>query len=98
MTSIDPSLTSSASESDEKYFDSGLFGLFHNPGVVRFCCDDYPEEVSEYCDDEVLAASEHKIASDWIRISYDNLNLDSNTVGDNINDIISNKKLLSLDP
>ena len=89
-TSTHSSLTSSASDSEED-FDPGLFGILDNPGVVRFCCLDYPEEVSEYSDDEDLAASEHSSAPDWIRVSYDDLTLDSKTTGD----IHSNTSILS---
>ena len=87
-TSSDPSLNESESESEED-FDPGLFGLLDNPGVVRFGCVDYPLAVTEYSDDE------HNTAPDWIRVSYDDLNLDINTAGDIMEDINSDSKILS---
>ena len=89
------SINSSASESGEEDFHPELFGILDNPGVVRFGCVDYPEEVSEYSDDEDLAASEHSSAPDWIRLSYDTLNLDNNNTRDNLKNIPSYSKILS---
>ena len=87
-TSSESSINESESESEED-FDPGLFGLLDNPGVVRFGCVDYPLAVTEYSDDE------HNTAPDWIRVSYDDLNLDINTAGDIMKDINSDSKKLS---
>ena len=75
----DSSLNESESETDEDDFDPGLFGLLDNPGVVRFDCVDYPLAVTEYSDDEYLAA----------------INLDINTAWDIMEDINSDSKILS---
>ena len=87
-TSSESSLNESESESEDD-FDPGLFGLLDNPGVVRFDCVDYPLAVTEYSDDE------HNTAPDWIRVSYDDLNLDITTAGDIMEDINSDSKILS---
>eukprot|EP00092_Neocalanus_flemingeri_P108367 GFUD01139173.1.p1 GENE.GFUD01139173.1~~GFUD01139173.1.p1 ORF type:complete len:208 (+),score=59.51 GFUD01139173.1:164-787(+) len=91
----DSSLSLSESDSDENDFHPELFGLLDNPGVVRFGCVDYPLAVTEYSDDEYLAVSEHNTAPDWIRVSYDDLNLDIDTAQDYIEDIDSDSKMLS---
>merc|ERR1711892_1462984 len=88
-TSSESSINESESESEED-FDPGLFGLLDNPGVVRFGCVDYPLAVTEYSDDEYLAS-----APDWIRVSYDDLNLYINTAGDIMEDINSDSKIIS---
>jgi len=95
VASSDSSLNLSASESGEDDFHPEKFGLLDNPGVVRFACVDYPEEVSEYGDDEDLAVTEHNTAPSWIRVSYDDLFLYSNTNGDDFVDRISDTKILS---
>merc|ERR1711892_1531839 len=98
-TSSESSINESESESEED-FNPELFGLLDNPGVVRFGCVDYPLTVTEYSDDEYsddeyLAVTEHNTAPDWIRVSYDDLNLDINTAGDVMEDINSDSKILS---
>jgi hypothetical protein len=93
-SSSESSLNESESESDDD-FNPGLFGLLDNPGVVRFGCVDYPLAVTEYSDDEYLAVSEHNTAPDWIRVSYDDLNLDINTAWGSIANINSDCKILS---
>ena len=80
----------------EHYFDPGQLGLLDNPGVVRFGCVDYPEEVSEYIDDVDITASEHNTAPSWIRMSYDDLNLYSNTAEDDLEDRNSYSRILSI--
>ena len=87
--SSESSLDLSESGSEETDFHPELFGLLDNPGVVRFGCVDYPLAVTEYSDDE------HNTAPDWIRVSYDDLNLDINTAGDIMEDINSDSKILS---
>ena len=62
---------------------------------MRFGGVDYPEEASEYSDDEDLAASQQTIALDWIRFSYDDLSLDSKTGRTDMQDRISAIKILS---
>ena len=90
-TCSDSSLQVSESDSEEDEFHPELFGLLNNPGVMRFNFVDYPLEVSAYSDEEDLAASEHNTALDWIRVSYDDLTLDSNTADNRISD----RKILS---
>ena len=81
-------ISESESESEEE-FDPGLFGLLDNPGVVRFGCVDYPLAVTEYSGDE------HNTAPDWIRVSYDDLNLDIDTAQHKVKDMNSDCKKLS---
>ena len=104
MLTFDPNCSQNNSESssnesegdsDDNNFHPEHFGLLDNPGVVRFGCLDYPEVASDYSDDEDLAASEHNTATNWIRVSCDELILDSNTAGDNLEDIHSDSKMIS---
>jgi hypothetical protein len=81
---------SSHRESDgesEDDFHPELFGLLDNPGVVRFCCLDYPLAVTEYSDDRDIGDA----ATDWIRVSYDDLTIGKDTVKDGDSD----RKILS---
>merc|ERR1712055_378551 len=79
----------------ENDFNPEQFGLLDNPGVVRFDSVDYPVVVTENSDDEYITVDEHNTAAtDWLRVSYDNLNLGINTGGDTLNNIKDGRDIL----
>jgi hypothetical protein len=80
MSSSESSLNESERESEDE-FHPELFGLLDNPGVVRFGDIDYPLAVTEYSDDEDISDAADA-APDWIRVSYDDLNMMKDTVKD----------------
>lgn len=67
---------------DEEKLDPGLFGLLEDPGVLRLDFSDYPDSVFEAEEaEDVFDPSHQDIANnskDWIRKSYDELDVDSN--------------------
>ena len=88
MNSSEPSLNESYRESEDD-FHPELFGLLDSPGVVRFGCLDYPPAVTDYGDDDNIADA--NCIPDWIRVSYDDLTMQKDTVKDSDGD----RKILS---
>ena len=64
---------------DEDKFDPGLLGLVEDPGVMRFEFDDYPDSVYESGPDDMDGIQDHlRREHEWIRKSYEELDLDLN--------------------
>ena len=64
---------------DEDKFDPGQFGLVEDPGVLRFEFDDYPDSVYESMSDVTDGMEDnHSRDLDWIRKSYEGLDLERN--------------------
>ena len=64
---------------EEDKLDPGLFGLLDDPGVLRLDFDDYPDSV--YVTEEEnfdRPGSDVSSNKDWIRKSYDELDVDTN--------------------
>ena len=62
---------------DEDKLEPGLFGLIEDPGVLRLNFDDYPDSVYDIAEN----AEDHSDTTnnkDWIRKSYDELDVDTN--------------------
>ena len=61
---------------DEEMFDPGQFGLLDDPGVLRLDFDDYPDSVFSDVVDSI--PEHHRREQEWIRKSYEELDLDLN--------------------
>jgi len=61
---------------DEEIFDPGQFGLLDDPGVLRLDFDDYPDSVYDHVVDSI--PDYHRGEQEWIRKSYEELDLDLN--------------------
>ena len=66
---------------DEDKLEPGLFGLLEDPGVLRLDFSDYPESVFETQEVEDMLGPRHQDlahnSKDWIRKSYDELDVDN---------------------
>ena len=62
---------------EEDKLEPGLFGLLEDPGVLRLEFSDYPDSVFETEDLRHNQDITHN-SKDWIRKSYDELDVDSN--------------------
>ena len=85
----------SESETDENDFHPELFGLLDNPGVVSFGCLDYPLAVTEYSHQEYETDEDHDNVPHWIKVSCDDLTKHIDTPWDGLDDIDSDKNVLS---
>ena len=92
--SSDSCLSLSESEPEEA-FQPELFGLLDNPGVVRFGCLDYPLTVTEGSHQEYGTDMEHNFDHHWIRVSYDDLNMDVDAVKNRLENTFGDTKILS---
>ena len=68
---------------EEDKLEPGLFGLLEDPGVLRLEFSDYPDSVFETEEaQDILDLRHHQDithnSKDWIRKSYDELDVDSN--------------------
>ena len=66
---------------DEDKLEPGVFGLLEDPGVLRLDFSDYPESVFETQEVEDMLGPRHQDlahnSKDWIRKSYDELDVDN---------------------
>jgi len=63
-------------QNSEDEFEPEKFGLFSDPGVIRFEFDDYPDTVLEIPKEMLEEEEGIGIGSEWMRTSYEDLNLD----------------------
>ena len=55
-------------------FEPGQFGLMEDPGVISFDSLDYPEDLSDFDDDEVeMEEKVHNFSKPMLRFSFDDL-------------------------